>query len=129
MQLAELEKHYEWSVAEIDRLNAELAKKGNNDLVEAQDRDIKKLSEFKSYVHQRLDDYGVPSDPKPEETKETGCRIGPRLDYLFERIGDGVIKDQQIADLAAKLEAKNSEVAALKAVSASHQDSNAKLAS
>jgi hypothetical protein len=37
---------------------------------------------FKTWVHAWLDSVGVPSDPDPEKTKVTGCRIGGRLAYL-----------------------------------------------
>src|SRR3954471_11028183 len=44
---------------------------------------IEKLEAFKSYVHKRLDDAGVPSDPEPEANAEHGCRIGGRLNWLI----------------------------------------------
>lgn len=43
-----------------------------------------KLAEFKAFVHKRLDDAGVPTDP-PGEHRDAGCRIGQRLDVLFAR--------------------------------------------
>lgn len=46
------------------------------------------LEVFKTYVHQRLDDIGVPHDPAPERTKETGCRIGERLSYLTAQLAN-----------------------------------------
>lgn len=42
------------------------------------------LQAFKAYVHKRLDAMGVPENPEPARTLETGCRIGPRLDWLEE---------------------------------------------
>jgi hypothetical protein len=41
-----------------------------------------RLQAFKDYVHKRLDEMGVPADPEPSKTAETGCRIGPRLDWV-----------------------------------------------
>jgi hypothetical protein len=38
---------------------------------------------FKTYVHKRLDDAGVPADPEPETNAKTGCRIGGRLNWLI----------------------------------------------
>jgi hypothetical protein len=44
--------------------------------------ELKKLREFKKYVHERLDKMGVPSDPEPEKNKEHGCRIEGRLNWI-----------------------------------------------
>lgn len=41
---------------------------------------------FKAYVHKRLDDAGVPTDPYPDRTASTGCRIGCRLDWVIARM-------------------------------------------
>lgn len=41
-----------------------------------------KLQRFKDYVHERLTADGVPVDPDPNKTAETGCRIGGRMDYM-----------------------------------------------
>jgi hypothetical protein len=41
---------------------------------------------FKSYVHERMDQLGVPNDPDPKRTKETGCRIGSRFNYLEAKL-------------------------------------------
>lgn len=49
--------------------------------------EIHKLKKFKQYVHQRLDAIGVPHDPRPTRTLETGCRIEGRLDYLIQVTG------------------------------------------
>lgn len=40
---------------------------------------------FKTFVHKRLDDAGVPHDPEPEHTAQHGCRISGRLNWLIER--------------------------------------------
>lgn len=55
-------------INEIRRLNAEL----------------EKLAKFKAYVHQRLDDAGIPVDPESAHKAE-GCRIGGRLDIVLGR--------------------------------------------
>jgi hypothetical protein len=47
--------------------------------------EVAALSKFKSFVHRRLDEYQVPSDPVPEETATHGCRISGRLQWLNER--------------------------------------------
>jgi hypothetical protein len=41
------------------------------------------LRAFKAYVHQRLDDAGVPTHPDGPHSKE-GCRVGDRLDILID---------------------------------------------
>lgn len=43
---------------------------------------IAKLVAFKSYVHQRLDEAGIPTHPEGEHSKQ-GCRIGDRLDIAL----------------------------------------------
>lgn len=40
---------------------------------------------FKAYVHQRLDDAGVPHDPDPSHTRTHGCRIAGRIDWMLGR--------------------------------------------
>lgn len=37
---------------------------------------------FKSFVHKRLDEAGVPADPEPEQNAKHGCRIEGRLNWL-----------------------------------------------
>lgn len=54
--------------------------------IERLENEIEALLKFKSYVHGRLDDENVPVNPNPDETEKTGCRIGPRLDWVFARI-------------------------------------------
>lgn len=46
---------------------------------------LEALSSFKSYVHKRLDDAGVPTDPDSPHKAE-GCRIGGRLDLVFAEL-------------------------------------------
>lgn len=43
---------------------------------------IKSITEFKKYVHDRLDKMGVPLDPEPDKTIKTGCRIEGRLNFI-----------------------------------------------
>lgn len=44
--------------------------------------DRAKLQAFKNYVHRRLDEAGVPTDPNgPHQAR--GCRIGDRLDLVL----------------------------------------------
>jgi hypothetical protein len=44
--------------------------------------ELNKLREFKRYVHAKLDEMGVPTDPEAEKNKETGCRIEGRLNWI-----------------------------------------------
>ncbi len=46
---------------------------------------IDKLRKFKSFVHCRLDDMGIPTNPDGPHSKE-GCRIGDRLDIVQRRL-------------------------------------------
>ena len=43
---------------------------------------LKRLQAFKDYVHQRLDEAGVPADPDSPH-KAAGCRVGGRLDVVL----------------------------------------------
>lgn len=67
---------YDDHAAELAALRAELAS--------ASER-ADKLQAFKDYVHQRLDDAGIPSDPDSPH-KAAGCRIGGRLDVVLARV-------------------------------------------
>lgn len=55
-----------WAVGEIARLRTR----------------VKELERFKSYVHWRLDEVGVPTHPNGPHSAE-GCRIGDRLDIVL----------------------------------------------
>lgn len=44
--------------------------------------ELESLRAFKIYVHKRLDDAGVPTDPESSHKAE-GCRIGGRLDIVI----------------------------------------------
>ncbi len=50
---------------------------------EIAEENCKKLEAFKTYVHKRLDDAGVPENPDPVGNKEHGCRIGGRFNWLL----------------------------------------------
>jgi hypothetical protein len=63
---AVLLRHIPELIAKVDRLIAE--------------RDA--LAKFKAYVHRRLDEAGIPTDPDSPHKAE-GCRIGGRLDVVF----------------------------------------------
>ncbi|WP_417459118.1 hypothetical protein [Kordiimonas sp.] len=43
--------------------------------------ELDKLQRFKRYVHLRLDSEGVPAEPG----NDSECRVGARLDWVFER--------------------------------------------
>jgi hypothetical protein len=43
---------------------------------------FKRLEEFKAYVHEKLDDMGIPENPEPEKTEQHGCRISERLKFI-----------------------------------------------
>lgn len=60
---------------------------GGTTLAEKIEHALNADADFKAYVHKRLDEAGVPTNPEPAKTAETGCRIGPRLDWLFNRMG------------------------------------------
>lgn len=47
-------------------------------------------SRFKVYVHRILDQAGIPSDPTPERTQITGCRIEGRLHYMLLRMNQNL---------------------------------------
>lgn len=46
---------------------------------------VERLSRFKAYVHARLDDAGIPTDPESRHKAE-GCRIGGRLDIVLPAV-------------------------------------------
>jgi hypothetical protein len=47
-------------------------------------KQVGKLLAFKAYVHQRLDEAGVPVNP-PGKHADKGCRIGQRLDLVLSK--------------------------------------------
>jgi hypothetical protein len=83
------------------------------------DRD--KLAAFKAYVHKRLDDAGVPADPDSPHKAE-GCRIGGRLDWVFD-----YSYEREIAELKAKLAALTASDVALREALEELQDAPPRL--
>ncbi len=75
---ANLIKRDQWSA-----MNARLAAADAALAAAEQKRDA--LAAFKAYVHQRLDDAGIPVDP-PSSHRDAGCRIGGRLDALLAKV-------------------------------------------
>lgn len=47
-------------------------------------KELEALRQFKAYVHERLDDAGIPTHPEGEHSK-AGCRVGDRLDIALEQ--------------------------------------------
>lgn len=73
----------------------------------AQDADgardaVTRLQAFKDYVHQRLDDAGIPADP-PSSHRDAGCRIGGRLDIALAThdAAQGAVADDVVSRAAA----------------------------
>lgn len=52
-----------------------------------EDNELSKLRAFKTYVHQRLDDAGIPANPEPESNLKHGCRIEGRLNCVLKKPG------------------------------------------
>src|SRR5690606_34739039 len=59
-------------------------------------RQIEKLQRFKDYVHDYLDKRGIPRNP-PGIHGDFGCRIGDRLDFVFENYHPKVEADIAIS--------------------------------
>lgn len=53
--------------------------------LEELEKQLEALAKFKKWVHDYLDNIGVPHDPAPEHTKEHGCRISGRMRWLLNR--------------------------------------------
>lgn len=64
--------------AKIIKTKSKLKKESISDLKSK----LKKLQDFKDYVHKRLDEAGVEKEPNGEHSKH-GCRIGDRLDIVL----------------------------------------------
>lgn len=61
-------------------------------------------AKFKTYVHQRLDEAGVPHGEPENEHQKAGCRIGARLDLLFRdraRLIEALKKQVDIGSVAS----------------------------
>lgn len=52
-------------------------------IVSAAFDELEKLRGFKAYVHQRLDEANVASDPDPAANARHGCRIEGRLNLVL----------------------------------------------
>lgn len=55
------------------------------DIAQRRQVTIDALERFKAYVHQRLDEAGIPTHPDGEHSK-AGCRIGDRLDLALAKV-------------------------------------------
>lgn len=67
----------------LDRSESQLSETLMVAELERLTREVAHLTAFKEYVHKRLDGMSVPTDPVPEFTASTGCRIGTRLDWII----------------------------------------------
>lgn len=63
------------------RINMEAQQEGESSYADLK-AENENLKAFKSYVHDRLDKMGIPSDPEPENNLAHGCRIEGRLNNL-----------------------------------------------
>lgn len=57
--------------------------------------EIQKLQAFKDYVHGRLDEAEIPTNPDGPHS-EKGCRIGDRLDVVFDTMADLIDKLNEV---------------------------------
>lgn len=103
-------------IAELEQESAErgiLADRENKRAIMAEFR-VAELERFKTYVHQRLDEAGIPTHPDGPHSKE-GCRVGDRLDILIQseaqadREADSIAEAnsdlrERVAELEAQLE-------------------------
>lgn len=69
--------------AQPERIHVHKVTQTGEHFCETQCEERKKLQAFKDYVHQRLDDAGVPPNPSPPKHALHGCRIGDRLDWVL----------------------------------------------
>lgn len=77
-------------LAEAERDGMEMATNAERErqrAIAAEER-AAKAEAFKKYVHERLERWGVPVDPEPEQTAKTGCRIEGRLSWWYRRMED-----------------------------------------
>lgn len=73
----------------IEKLHKDTASMGvratlNETAAIAASAEVKKLQQFKDFVHKWLDDNGVPHDPA--KTGEAGCRVEGRLEWLKTKL-------------------------------------------
>lgn len=84
--------------AEDTEADAIEACKRLNSIIEKMDN----LQAFKTYVHKRLDDMGVPTDPEPEKNAMHGCRIEGRLNSVEKILFPDGPNKETVARAAAK---------------------------
>jgi len=72
------------SLAEFARKSEDADRRQRDEIAKLQTK-VAKLQRFKDWVHQYLDDRGVPHHPPGTHGAE-GCRIGDRMDWLMARI-------------------------------------------
>jgi hypothetical protein len=68
---------------------------------EKAEADLAALQRFKTYVHERLDQAGVPEKPEPANHALHGCRVGDRLDFLLGQRDFNERRWQEVARLHA----------------------------
>jgi len=96
------QRHAEARKADEARAELEQVKKSHNYLVFGQvklERD--KLLQFKTFVHTRLDEIGIPSDPGGPHTA-AGCRIGDRLDLVARAVDQNAALIEAVRRAAAQ---------------------------
>lgn len=71
--------------------------------VEVSAAQLERLSTFKKYVHDRLDQMNVPTDPEPVASAAHGCRIEGRLNWLLDQMIEAEDKAETLEAAAAKL--------------------------
>lgn len=64
---------------------------------------LERLERFKEYVHARLDQMNVPTDPEPQANAAHGCRIEGRLNWLLDQMIEAEDKAETLEAAAAKL--------------------------
>ncbi len=68
------------------------------------------LKAFKTYVHKRLDEAGVPADPYPEATAKSGCRIEGRLTFVLALADvDNLVRATRAEELLASARAQGEQ--------------------
>lgn len=89
LEQARKQDHERIRVLEIDLELQTIATRQQKELrlscesaLDERDQRIRSLQAFKDYVHQRLDEAGIPTHP-PGEHMDAGCRVGQRLDIAL----------------------------------------------
>lgn len=83
----------------------QIAKDFASQVSSEKDKRIKKLQDFKDYVHGRLDEAGIEKNPEGKHSKH-GCRIGDRLDIVLSRVRELEDKASHLEILLIGAEAK-----------------------